>query len=217
MRTIVPLLAITILSFVSLQQVHASTVINFDSYHNTGGPGDFKGDEYVGQGIIFSTDPADSILGLGGSTGSKPNCLGSYKSGSPYNGPVFFEFTNNQIAKDLRFWGVHKDYEMHAIGFDINDNKIRELNLVPPSRIVDFSGIPIHRVEVTGRSMCIDDVVFTLEPGPQMDNVIGGKLIPVDTIALLLAGTLSFSWMIPIVLSTVGIGMFAVSRKSENS
>jgi len=46
---------------------------------------------------------------------------------------------------------------------------------------------------------------------------VGGELIPIDKTALLLAGAQTFSWMIPVVLSGIGIGLFVVSRKSENS
>ncbi len=49
---------------------------------------------------------------------------------------------------------------------------------------------------------------------PQFCGVIGGELLPIDTTALLLAGTQTFSWMIPVVLSVLGIGLFVVSRKS---
>ena len=48
-------------------------------------------------------------------------------------------------------------------------------------------------------------------------TVVGGELIPIETTSLLLAGAQSFSWMIPVVLSVVGITLFVVSRKSENS
>jgi len=44
---------------------------------------------------------------------------------------------------------------------------------------------------------------------------IGGKIIPIEQTSLILAGTQSFSWMIPVVLSGIGIGLFVVSRKSE--
>lgn len=46
-------------------------------------------------------------------------------------------------------------------------------------------------------------------------QVIGGEIIPIETTSLLLAGTQSFSWMIPVVLSGIGIGLFVVSRKSD--
>jgi len=45
--------------------------------------------------------------------------------------------------------------------------------------------------------------------------VIGGEFLSIDNTALLLAGTQSFSWMIPVVLSVLGIGLFVVSRKSK--
>jgi len=48
-------------------------------------------------------------------------------------------------------------------------------------------------------------------------NVVGGELIPIETTSLLLASAQSFSWIIPVVLSVLGIGLFVVSRKSENS
>lgn len=48
-------------------------------------------------------------------------------------------------------------------------------------------------------------------------QVVGGKIIPVESTALLLAGLQSTTWIIPVVLSIVGVGVFAVSRKSENS
>ena len=44
---------------------------------------------------------------------------------------------------------------------------------------------------------------------------VGGELIPIETTSLLLAGAQTFSWMIPVVLSAIGIGLFVVSRKSE--
>jgi len=47
--------------------------------------------------------------------------------------------------------------------------------------------------------------------------VVGGELLPIETTSLILAGAQTFSWMIPLVLSVLGIGLFVVSRKSEKS
>ncbi len=44
---------------------------------------------------------------------------------------------------------------------------------------------------------------------------VGGEFLQLDTTSLLLAGAQTFSWMIPVVLSGIGIGLFVVSRKSE--
>ena len=46
---------------------------------------------------------------------------------------------------------------------------------------------------------------------------IGGEIIPIDATSLLLSSAQTFSWMIPVLLSGIGIGLFVVSRKSENS
>ena len=50
---------------------------------------------------------------------------------------------------------------------------------------------------------------------PVQSEVIGGEIIPIDATSLLLTNTQTFSWMIPVVLSVLGIGLFVVSRKSE--
>ena len=47
-------------------------------------------------------------------------------------------------------------------------------------------------------------------------NDVGGEFLPIETTSLILAGAQSFSWMIPVILSGIGIGLF-VFRKSENS
>ena len=44
-------------------------------------------------------------------------------------------------------------------------------------------------------------------------QVIGGEIIPIESTSLLLAGAQSFSWMIPVTLSILGIGLFVVYRK----
>jgi hypothetical protein len=55
-----------------------------------------------------------------------------------------------------------------------------------------------------------------LEPTlPECIEAIGGEIIPIESTSLILAGSQSFSWMIPVVLSVLGIGLFVVSRKSE--
>jgi len=50
---------------------------------------------------------------------------------------------------------------------------------------------------------------------PPDDDVVGGEFLPIDATSLILAGAQSFSWMIPVILSVLGIGLFVVSRKSE--
>jgi len=49
----------------------------------------------------------------------------------------------------------------------------------------------------------------------QPSTPVGGEFLPIKTTSLLLAGAQSTTWMIPVILSGIGIGLFVVSRKSE--
>ena len=49
--------------------------------------------------------------------------------------------------------------------------------------------------------------------GEEPSQVIGGEIIPIESTSLILANTQSFSWMIPVVLSILGIGLVLVRRK----
>ena len=60
-----------------------------------------------------------------------------------------------------------------------------------------------------------DDNKPDIFPGQGCDLLqvlVGGETIPLETTSLILAGTQSFSWMIPILLSILGIGI-VISRK----
>ncbi len=95
------------------------------------------------------------------------------------------------------------------------------------STTVDFSSgfagtDDIQRLEFELTSMSPPGA---LSPGVAADNlffnlvviseVVGGEIIPIETTSLLLVGAQTFSWMIPVVLSVLGIGLFVASRKSE--
>jgi len=54
-------------------------------------------------------------------------------------------------------------------------------------------------VEIAHKGACVD---------------VGGEFLQLDTTSLLLAGAQTFSWMIPVILSVLGIGLLVVSRKS---
>ncbi len=74
---------------------------------------------------------------------------------------------------------------------------------------VDFN------VDFDGSIDILTQTIMVTTPGPIVPPVVGGELIPIETISLILAGAQSFSWMIPAVLSILGIGLFVVSRKPE--
>ena len=65
---------------------------------------------------------------------------------------------------------------------------------------------------------CDPDLGCQTAPNPDpVCAVVGGVIVPLENTSLLVAGAQTFSWMIPVILSVLGIGMFVVSRKSENS
>ena len=75
---------------------------------------------------------------------------------------------------------------------------------------------PVNEViwfDITG-AVILEIVVDTISFG---EKQVGGEIIPIEQTSLILAGAQTFSWMIPVILSGIGIGLFVVSRKSENS
>jgi len=59
-----------------------------------------------------------------------------------------------------------------------------------------------------------DECVDPTESGGQ---VIGGTLIPIDSVSLILAGThLTAVWLIPIIVSGVGIGLVFLRSTTLN-
>jgi len=56
-------------------------------------------------------------------------------------------------------------------------------------------------------------VIHVLEyPTVLTNEIIGGEIIPIESTSLLLAGAQTFSWMIPVIVSAVGIGI-VIARK----
>jgi len=47
---------------------------------------------------------------------------------------------------------------------------------------------------------------------PPTTPPVGGEIIPIETTALILAGAQTFSWMIPVIVSAIGIGI-VIARK----
>jgi len=90
------------------------------------------------------------------------------------------------------------------------------------------NGSPTVSLLENGKPLSLEDILETNQQGfvfiegnvqslIMIDEIVGGEIIPIDTTVLLLASAQSFSWMIPVILSGIGIGLFVVSRKSENS
>ena len=79
------------------------------------------------------------------------------------------------------------------------------IRVVGSATLINSGTIPQGIVIVQGGNF-LDN-----QPSPCIP--VGGELIPIETTSLILAGAQPFSWMIPLVLSVLGIGLFVVRRK----
>ena len=52
-----------------------------------------------------------------------------------------------------------------------------------------------------------------VEIDPPTEEMVGGIMFPIDTMALLIVGSQSVTWIIPVSLSIVGIGLFLIKRR----
>lgn len=73
-----------------------------------------------------------------------------------------------------------------------------------------FGGVPISKFTVTADADTHAIIAITYDLS--QIHVIGGEMIPIESTSLLLASAQSFSWMLPVVLSILGIGLFFVRK-----
>ena len=113
-------------------------------------------------------------------------------------------FTTEEFKKYLK--NIIPDFSTQG-----DDEEEEESTCIFQPNDADSDGIPD----------VVDNCVFTFNPNQEdSDNdgrgdacqVIGGKIILLDTTALLLTGAQSTTWMIPVVLSIVGIGLVLVRQ-----
>jgi len=191
----------------------ATTEINFDSFANLlGNNGEITGNEFIAQGVVFSTPDLALNLGTTPLSGTQPNSLGADLSViNDFDGTLVIEFTGNQCAQDVEFLIFNPPFQAEA--FDLNGNS---LGVLTSSTTFDevflFAGLPVHKVVTTGNAYAIDTLMFSLEDcGP-----IAGELLPLDSTALFLAGIQSMTvWMIPTVLGLAGVGVYLVKFRKQ--
>ena len=212
------------------QQAFA-TIIDFDTFPDETVPDNLTHitNQYGVCGVsLFSTNDADGPL-IGLSSSSLPNLLAPTGLTFQFTGFIGIEFSS-PVSGDVSVLGIdvrHGGLRLQA--FDSANAVVDTFNIAPSSVPKDVTmtvtGNDIVKVVIsqivpqTGGFVdgyAIDDLEF---PGPPCElqmNVVGGERIPIEQTSLILAGAQSFSWMIPVVLSGIGIGLFAVSRKSTN-
>jgi len=222
---------------IGAQQAFA-TLIDFDTFPDGTVPDDLTHitNQYAECGVsLFTTNDVDGPLVRSFSGGSLPNFLAPTGLKFQFTGFIGIEFSS-PVSGDVSIFGIEvKHGGLRLQAFDsanvLVDTAVIPVASVNRSETMTVTGNDIVRLVIsqivpqTGGNVdgyAIDDLEF---PGPsceiQMSVIdeeiipVGGELIPIETTALILAGAQSFSWMIPLVLSVLGIGLFVVSRKSE--
>jgi hypothetical protein len=114
---------------------------------------------------------------------------------------IFFEI-------DTPFGTLHNDEPMR-ISATLTEKPPEGTKYIKPDNTGD---IPL--LDGTGQDTGIRIKVASHTPIP-IPTQVGGEFLSIEKTSLLLAGAQSFSWMIPLVLSVLGIGLFIVSRKSN--
>lgn len=168
-----------------------AVTITFDAFVDEGDRGgEVLGNEWLCEGILFSTPDAELNLGI--STGSSPNSLGANitPGGNDFSGGVSFEFIDNNYASELSFT-VFKT-PVQASAYDLLGNLLKTLsNVSDNTQIFDFSGNDVHRVDIAGSFYSIDDVTFTLntQPVPEPATMI---LLGIGLVILAVIGRKKF-------------------------
>ena len=244
MKKILSLIAFSVLMSIMQgvsQEAYAETItFNFEGIvssvsdvGNVLGGAVMVGDSLTGSYSFDSLTP-DTNPGNTGAGAYLPSGLSfevgsiTYVSDPPLDISTDLIFVTDQIVQDVyqvqfrsmqQTSGPALDPSMDVFFVQLLDND----GTFHPDDSLPLSPPPLDPYEVKRAILRTDDSsIVILAPLSSLtlqtdDTVVGGEFLSIDSTALILAGAQSFSWMIPVVLSVLGIGLFVVSRKSENS
>jgi len=204
--------------------------------HNAAGTFQFSFDGTSGGGDLFNNpkgvavDSSDKIYVAGGDDDQIQifNSAGSFlsKFGSFGSGDGEFNFPAGIAVGSTGIIYVADEGNNRIQLFDSLENFLGEIGS-SGSNLGEFGQLRDVAVETCGTFYVADDSnnrIQVFDTGltdaqglPVEICPVGGEFLPIDSSALILAGAQSFSWMIPLMLSVLGIGLFVVSRKSKNS
>ena len=163
---------------------------------------------------ILNARSADIIAFLNSGGGlvalAESNSQAQLTSGSDLFGFLPFLVTSNQLNQVEV--GITVTVFGAGLGLqnsDVNGNASHNIFLATSGLEIVDTDSQNNILTIAGRGQIMNGEI---DPDPQ---AIGGEIIPIETTSLLLAGVQSFSWMIPVALSVLGIGLFVVSRKNE--
>ncbi|MFB5631365.1 MAG: hypothetical protein ACE5RN_07230 [Nitrosopumilaceae archaeon] len=169
-----------------------------------------------------------TIVGGSGGIGSAGNGLAMSQSNQLFHSDekelsILDQDTGLQITSVLHGYPLVPDDLPRNNGMDFEPNSELLFASLKIGGEVSSSGISPQSFLVTvdtttGTVTIVGQTVNGLDAIAFFDDQkVGGKLLPIETTSLLVSSAQSFSWMIPVALSAIGIGLFVVSRKFENS
>ncbi len=169
--------------------------VNFEGSGNT---------NFRGGGILQTISTTDGTITISADIASDMSTLQPGTGGNGQGGQFILFFDGVQVDSHL-FGNIQTGTTLRStLNAVVN-------GVTPGSHEVK---IEVGRPNETCPGNCpfqyIDNVIAS-EPSP----MVGGEIIPIEATSLILAGAQSFSWMIPVTLSILGIGLFVVSRKSK--
>jgi hypothetical protein len=160
---------------------------------------DIDGDG-VGKPTYTFAGTEPTIIYRGGST--ENGVVNAYTRDYTFDQPYkFFGIRTSQVSLTIPGGGVDADPEIDAIiAFNVGEE-------------VDDDGDGyVEGQDPDDNDPCVPDPLSIACVG----SPVGGELIPIDTTVLLLAGAQSSMWLLPFMLSIIGVGVFVVFRKSQN-
>jgi hypothetical protein len=123
-------------------------------------------------------------------------------------------WTRQEIQKMLNFanGAMDRTIVLFAASSSIRSGAF-ELNWGDTEEYQDLSHTMVTLPEEEPTIELLEEFALKPEDIPQ-ETIIGGNFLPINSSALLIAGVQSTIWIIPVVLSIVGISVLMASRKS---
>ena len=208
---------------IGTQQAFA-TLIDFDTFPDGTVPDNLTHltDQYAVCGVsLFTTNDVEGPLIRLTSSSSQPNLLAPTGLSFQFTGFIGIEFSS-PVSGDVSVFGIEvRNGGLRLQAFDsanvLVDTSVIPVSSVDRSQTMTVTGNDIVRLAISQivpqlggfvDGYSIDDLEF---PGPPCElqmNVVGGKIIPIETTSLLLAG-MQTNFSILTILGMVGAGAFA--------
>jgi len=171
----------------------------------------------TGDGFVDESNTPDKIM-LTGNDDGQSNITTEYETTIGCDGTVSFDWlfdgepTPGAQGPDFDPSGYFIDGTQTQLTDD-NGPEVQSGSASTPVVAGEVFGFYIHSLDgIVGPGIF---VMIDNFKGPTCKEV-GGELLPLDTTALLLAGVQSVSmWMIPVVVSGAGIGVFVIMRNRK--